>query len=296
MKTNYKLLILMIFISQLIFAQQFIPTIENISLKDIYFKQLYFDIETAYKSSINNTPPPRMHIYMYKTKKSDDFFRITASFSTQPQTFATLNNLLSPSDFKNGVKYFISNRQGLFIPINKKGNRLVQFIRHVRYKELIESPIVKINEVDYYFLENEYFSAIEQAFFLKILYNFPVDDGVLTSSFGSRIHPITNRETWHKGIDIAASKGANVYSANHGTVEETGYDKTYGNYIIIKHLNGYETFYAHLSKIKCDENIKIEAGDIIGLVGSTGLSTGSHLHFEIRKDGKALNPNHFLKN
>lgn len=277
-----------------LFSQQIIPEIKKLSIKDIYYKQLYFDIETAWKARTQNTPAPKMHIFRYTVTPRDDFFKLTAAFSIPGETLATLNGLESPSNLKSGVELLICNRQGLFIPVSNKSSRFSQFMRHTRFQQLETAPQMTIRGEKYYFLENERFSSVEQAFFLKILYHYPVDEGILTSGFGSRVHPITNLPSWHKGIDIAAPLGSKVYASNKGEVVDTGSDAIYGNYILLRHPNGYDSFYAHLSEVNCRKGSTIAAGNTIGKVGTTGLSTGPHLHFEIRKDGKALNPDHFL--
>lgn len=121
----------------------------------------------------------------------------------------------------------------------------------------------------------------------------PLDVGVISSRFGaiSSIRPST-----HKGLDIAAPKGTDIKAAEKGVVTFAGRDSWYGNCIIIQHKDGIETCYAHCSKLYVSVGDVVEHGDIIAAVGSTGNSTGNHLHFEIRKNGVALNPQHYLYN
>lgn len=119
--------------------------------------------------------------------------------------------------------------------------------------------------------------------------------GVITSSFGYRENPFNGRgvET-HSGLDIRAPMGAVVKSMAKGTVSFAGRKGGYGNCIIIKHIDGYETLYGHLSKIAVKRGQKIDVGEYIGNVGSTGRSTGPHLHYEVLKNGKRINPKSFL--
>lgn len=120
--------------------------------------------------------------------------------------------------------------------------------------------------------------------------------GRISSRFGYRVDPITKRRgSFHKGIDIAAKTGTPVYAAEKGIVEKTGYFNGYGNLIVIKHGNDLATYYAHLSEILVKRGQSINKGTFIGRVGSTGRSTGPHLHFEVRKGGKAMNPEEFWK-
>ena len=114
-------------------------------------------------------------------------------------------------------------------------------------------------------------------------------EGTVTCAFGNRIHPITGKESFHTGLDIAADEGTAVAAYQSGTVFEVGRSNTYGNYILLDH-NGRQTFYGHLSAVDVEEDRTVAAGEVIGKVGSTGLSTGPHLHFEIRIDGERVDP------
>jgi murein DD-endopeptidase MepM/ murein hydrolase activator NlpD len=113
-------------------------------------------------------------------------------------------------------------------------------------------------------------------------------DGKVTSAFGPR------RYRYHYGIDIDLNTGDPVYAAFDGTVRIAQYSTTYGYTVVIRHHNGLETLYAHLSKMMVTPGDKIEAGDRIGLGGRTGRSTGPHLHFEVRYKGWSLNPSEFI--
>lgn len=114
--------------------------------------------------------------------------------------------------------------------------------------------------------------------------------GVLTSRFGPRTHPVLKTVRLHKGVDWAAPTGTPIYAAFDGTVSYAGDGKGYGNLVKIKHANGFETRYAHLNEFGTKGGAKVSAGDLIGYVGTTGLSTGPHLHFELYLDGQAIDP------
>jgi murein DD-endopeptidase MepM/ murein hydrolase activator NlpD len=125
--------------------------------------------------------------------------------------------------------------------------------------------------------------------------NYGVVDGKRISSlFGYRIHPITGRRRFHDGLDIAAVTGKNVYAYTEGRVVETGWNGGYGNCILIDHGNGLKTRYAHLSKIIVRIGQRVGTGERIGAVGSSGNSTGPHLHFEVIKNGRTQNPLNYL--
>ncbi|MBR5437526.1 MAG: M23 family metallopeptidase [Clostridia bacterium] len=126
------------------------------------------------------------------------------------------------------------------------------------------------------------------------IYN-PVENGRYTSYFGYRINPISGEYGFHTGVDIAAAEGTDIRAAFSGTVLKTGTDEKAGKYIYLSHNDGFITFYCHCSDILVEEGTVIRQGEAIALVGSTGYSTGPHLHFEIRKDNIRYNPMWLLK-
>lgn len=115
--------------------------------------------------------------------------------------------------------------------------------------------------------------------------------GIITSRFGSRE---SIRSSGHSGLDIAAKKGTNIKAAAGGTVIFAGYSGAYGNVVKISHGSGIKTYYAHCSKLYVKTGDTVSAGDVIAAVGSTGRSTGNHLHFEVVKNGTSVNPQNYL--
>jgi len=113
----------------------------------------------------------------------------------------------------------------------------------------------------------------------------------LSSYYGWRNSPFdASRRTFHGGVDMASASGTPIYAALDGRVTATGYNATYGNYVIIQHHSGYKTLYGHMSAITCKQGNFVYTNTVIGRVGSTGLSTGPHLHFTVYKNGKTMNP------
>ena len=124
---------------------------------------------------------------------------------------------------------------------------------------------------------------------------WPVASYVYVSSrFGLRVHPITGKTKSHTGIDIASNQGTAVYASDGGTVTLAGWNGGYGNCIMIDHGNGYVTLYGHLSSISVSVGQTVSQGATIGAVGSTGNSTGPHLHFEVLKNGTRIDPEQFF--
>ncbi len=118
----------------------------------------------------------------------------------------------------------------------------------------------------------------------------PVMNPSVSSGFGNRKHPIYKRQKFHTGIDFAEAKGTPVYATGCGVVIRKGYNSGYGNFIEIQHAGGFRSFYAHLNKILVNTGDSVFMGKYIACVGNSGIVTGSHLHYEIRKGNRFLNP------
>ncbi|RMG59372.1 MAG: M23 family metallopeptidase, partial [Deltaproteobacteria bacterium] len=118
--------------------------------------------------------------------------------------------------------------------------------------------------------------------------------GVISSGFGTRISPFTRRAVFHRGLDIQAPMGAEVRAAGAGKVVRSSFDPSFGNVVVIDHGNGYRSLYAHMSEILVRLGDYVQRGQVIGRVGTTGRSTGPHLHFEIRVNGVPTNPFRYL--
>lgn len=118
----------------------------------------------------------------------------------------------------------------------------------------------------------------------------PVQGARITSRFGYRTHPITGNYGFHTGLDLAAAEGTPISAVFYGKVTKIGEDDSWGKYVLVEHSDGFETFYCHLSEIYVEKGAVIRQGETVGLVGSTGISTGPHLHFEVRINGIRVDP------
>ena len=126
----------------------------------------------------------------------------------------------------------------------------------------------------------------------KFLVRKPMAEGIMRSPFGIRRHPILGYTKMHTGVDWAAPTGTPIYAAGNGVIEKAGWESGYGKFVLIRHNNGYETAYGHMSAYArgIEEGKRVRQGQVIGFVGSTGLSTGSHVHYEIRVNGRFVDP------
>lgn len=127
---------------------------------------------------------------------------------------------------------------------------------------------------------------------VKALMKTPINGASLSSGYGLRKHPILGYDRLHQGVDFAAPTGTPIMAAGTGFIEKIGMNGGAGNYIKIKHINGYKTAYGHMSKFASGlkRGSKVTQGQTIGFVGSTGMSTGPHLHYEVIFNNKKINP------
>jgi len=131
---------------------------------------------------------------------------------------------------------------------------------------------------------------------LPAILPLPKNKGQIISGFGLRFHPILKYRRMHTGIDIAAPKGTPIYATGDGVIAKSGRESGYGLTCIINHGFGYQTLYGHMSSIRVREGQKVKRGEVIGYVGSTGLSKAPHVHYEVILNGNKVNPVFFFYN
>jgi len=161
------------------------------------------------------------------------------------------------------------------------------------YVETYEDAEEAMEQLQKEILEME--TELENAKYVGGDYLWPVEGyHTITSKFGMRLHPILKVYKLHTGVDVKVPKGVPIMAANDGVVVTAGYNTGYGNYVVIDHGGGQKTLYAHMTKYLVKKGQTVERGDKIGTVGSTGYSTGAHLHFEIIIDGEQVDPMQFF--
>lgn len=171
-------------------------------------------------------------------------------------------------------------------------------------KLLLVIPVILISLLSFSFTETPE-SLIEGNFDTYYPSNdivFPIKAGnkiFISAGYGERIHPISKKKIFHKGMDIAAPKGTAIVAVWSGVVRKVKVNfeqgKSYGRFIIVDHENGMSSLYSQMESYAVKEGQKISKGDVIGTVGSSGMSTGPHLHFELKKEGKHVNPRDYFK-
>ncbi|WP_191013620.1 M23 family metallopeptidase [Treponema zioleckii] len=243
---------------------------------------------------------PSLKFYSYKLKKEDlsngkGFHQLRAALSQNAGTLATVNRLSDKMALVAGQTILLPAAQGLYIAKTPE-TTLEVFLYKEYIGEITESTLIfQIKGVDFYYLPKKSFSSTDVFFFEDSSMILPLDKKVLTSPFGYRTSPISGKWLLHKGVDLAAPVGTKVYATKGGTVILNGYNEIYGNHVIIQHNNGMTSTYAHLSKSLVTKGQTVHGGAVIALTGNTGASTGPHLHFEIRKDGKPTDPLKLVK-
>ncbi|MBN2442001.1 MAG: M23 family metallopeptidase [Spirochaetales bacterium] len=278
------------------------PEIKTLTPGDPLYKQLQADVSAYYRASSSNGkyPFPALSIFQYVMENNPemDIFSLSAHLNLPYDTIATLNHINNPGFFHSLHTVLIPNIPGLFIP-ERPVNELDHIVASWRMQSEEISQQVTINRRDkkeiYLFFPGKRFHPVERVYFLSQKFIFPLPKGRITSVFGRRQSPFTGHKEVHNGIDIGAKEGSDVLAARAGKVIKCGYDKIYGNYVLIAHDEGYQSFYGHLKDFYVHLHMKVYSGMVIGRVGTTGRSTGPHLHFEIKKNGSYKDPLPFFR-
>ncbi len=224
---------------------------------------------------------------------NEDLFSLNARLGIPYDTLATLNGASSKDAFNAHHTVLIASQPGLFVndpPRSALEDMMLSTLlgsgrkpqKLVVIREGKPSPVL--------YFPGEQFTALERAYFLGILFEFPIVRGRITSLFGPRRNPFTGGPDFHTGIDIGAPDGTEVHAARDGVVSETGHNEVFGNFVVLTHQGGYQTVYGHLSVIGVTMNERVNAGAVLGEVGHTGLATGPHLHFEVIRKGRVTDP------
>ena len=265
-------------------------TIPALSSRNELFRQFMNNLEQSYMSEVRGVKiQPK--IYTYTAVEKDTLMSVAARCTIPIETLVLLNNYPSPEAEIAGKKLYIPAAAGLFV--KDEPASILEKLIQIRFPDYNEYPAIQLDGKSYYFIQSERLTPTERAFFYDARMSSPLPDGILTSAYGMRISPISGEPLFHKGIDLAAPQGTPVYACKSGEVLSASSDSTYGNFIILQHENDMQSVYAHLSEIAVSTGY-VRSGTIIGYVGTTGLSTGPHLHFEIRTNGKNKNPEDYL--
>jgi murein DD-endopeptidase MepM/ murein hydrolase activator NlpD len=230
----------------------------------------------------------------YKVKKGDSVSKIAAAYSLSLDAVISSNNISNARRLREGETLRIPNMDG--IPyIVKRGDSLSRIsqslgvpVEAILDANDLQQDIITVGQM--IFVPGARMPSEDLKLALGELFTYPLTGARLTSPFGWRNDPISGVRRHHAAVDLAAPTGTLVKAAGDGKVSSVGFNSTYGRYIILSHGKEYQTMYAHLSQVAVKQGDKVTQGAKIGEVGSTGYSTGPHLHFAVYRNGRPVNP------
>jgi len=234
----------------------------------------------------------------YRVKSGDMIGFIADAFDVTQDTIISVNNIKQSRLIQPGQYLKIPSMPGIIYTVKKNGETAATIAE--KYKVNAEKTALANNVsldselkagTSLFVPEAELDWATRQEI-NGDLFKKPLHARYwLSSNYGWRNSPFNaGSRTFHGGIDMAVSQGTPIYAALDGTVTAVGYNATYGNYVIITHHSGYKTLYGHMKSTACRKGNFVYTNTVIGYVGSTGMSTGPHLHFTVYKNGKTINP------
>jgi hypothetical protein len=286
-----------------------LPAIVRLDSRDTTFKQYMEDVEAArrvlfsYRESLPDRAAmekvtPFLTIYAYIPKENDDLLGIAARCSIPYSALVSLNRFSHGDDMAPGKAVLLPSLHGIFVP-EKPDTHLERLLSSTRAEGVEASSILLSvprggTTERFRFIPGDDFNATERIFFLNRGFHFPLERFEVSSSYGPRINPVTGKAGMHGGLDLAAPEGTNVYAARDGIVMDTGEDPVLGKYVIISHENNWVSLYGHLSAVVTSLRAELRSGNLIARVGSTGQSTGPHLHFELKQNGRSRDPARLL--
>jgi murein DD-endopeptidase MepM/ murein hydrolase activator NlpD len=229
----------------------------------------------------------------YTVKQGDTIGQIARDFGLNQDTILSINNIKNSRLLQIGQRLKIPNQDGVLYKV-KKGDVLGKIAENYQVeaaalKTVNELFTERVNEGSTIFIPGAKLNLMDLQEINGDLFSWPLR-GYITSRYGYRSSPFGGARQFHTGIDIGAAMGTPVRAAMAGRVSGVGYNETSGNYVVVTHHSGYRTLYAHLSVVRVKAGAYVRTGDRIGDVGSTGLSTGPHLHFTVYKNGITVNP------
>ena len=281
-----------------------LPVIPRLDSRNTMFRQYQQDVEAARLalfSSRQNTGErakelaASMTIYSYAPGEGEELLGIAARCNIPYGTLASLNRFSHGEDMTPGRTLLLPSVPGLFIP-ERPHTDLEKLLASVRPETGTLMSVPREGRTELFrFIPGDDFSPTERVFFLNRGFYFPLRSFEISSFYGPRINPVTGRQSTHRGLDLAAPEGSEVYAVKSGTVLDIGEDPVLGKYVIIGHDNDWVSFYGHLSAIITDLHAELQSTNLIGRVGTTGQSTGPHLHFELRQNGQSQDPARLLR-
>ncbi len=247
-------------------------------------------------NEISDIAMPALDYIVYAVKQGDMVGEIAAKYGISQDAIISVNRLRNTRSLQIGQLLKIPSLDGIAYTV-KKGdtpgtladNYKISLEKLALVNNISDDNVLKAGAA--VFLPDAKLDWITIQEINGDLFRTPIHGGYrITSRYGWRRDPFTGMRSFHNGIDLATHRGTPIYAALVGTVVATGYSKVYGNYVIIRHHSGYQTLYGHMQSILTSRGNYVTPQVKIGTVGTTGRSTGPHLHFTVYKNGATINP------
>jgi murein DD-endopeptidase MepM/ murein hydrolase activator NlpD len=242
---------------------------------------------------------PQMLLYgSYTVQKGDIIGDLAEKFGLNQDTLISCNGIKNSRLIQIGQVLKIPNQDGILYTV-KKGDTLSVLAENFKSgTEAIQTANELFSETVHpgtvLFIPGARLDWVNLQEINGDLFIWPAP-GYITSPYGFRKSPFTGTRQFHSGLDIGSPAGTPIRAAMSGRVSAVGRDDVFGNYVVVSHHSGYRTLYAHMSVIRVKSGAYVGTGERIGDVGSTGLSTGPHLHFTVYKNGVTVNPRTLMK-
>lgn len=238
-------------------------------------------------------------ITKYTLQPGDVLLHIARKYNKRIDTLISWNKIKDARRIWAGDEIIIPSKDGLLHTV-RKGDTIASLARKYDVTAVsmldannLQSNIITIGTK--LFIPDAKMNEFELGLVLGTIFSSPTK-GILSSRYGYRTSPITGIWSFHGGIDIANNTGTPILNATHGVVSYVAYNTpVYGTMVLIRHAGGFQTLYAHLSKVYVKKGQRISRGRTVGVMGNTGLSTGPHLHFSIILNGQTVNPLRFIR-
>ena len=242
---------------------------------------------------------PRMLTFSsYTLERGDMIGQIAMKAGLNEDTLISVNNIRNTRLVQIGQVIRIPNQDGIYYSV-KAGDTLESIAEkyntsasHIVTANELFSDVIKPN--DNLFIPSAKMDWLTRQEINGDLFVWPCS-GYVSSAYGYRIAPFGGTRAFHSGIDIASPMGSPVRAAMDGRIAQVGNDSSWGNFVVINHHSGYRTFYAHMSVVRVRVGAYVVTGERVGDVGSTGLSTGPHVHFTVYKNGVTVNPRTLMR-
>jgi hypothetical protein len=228
-------------------------------------------------------------IYSYEVKPGEDIWTLIAKTSLNIDSIVTLNRFDFIGMVKERSEVLLSDTLGVFLEDESFVLEEIKEKFLIDETNILSGPDPLNPEKTLFFIPEVELSFLERTYIMGIVFRAPLM-GVKTSGYGFRNDPFVNEMTFHGGVDIASEEGKLVRASRGGLVIYADESNGYGNLVIIQHQLGYYTLYGHLMEILVEKDTEIDTGQALGKVGTSGRTTGPHLHFEIRRLDSKLNP------